>query len=297
MRKLTKEEFIQKSKLIHGDKYDYSLVEYICSKTKIKIIYEGCIYEQTPNHHLKGKCPEKRINKLKDSSTFISDSKKIHGDKYEYSLVHYMGCYEPVMIICLEHGEFKQRPDSHLNGKGCLKCGIEKVSNLSRTKISEFIEKSKNLHDKYDYSLVKDIISQNSKVSIICPTHGIFKQTPGKHLNNQGCPSCKESKGEKFIRLLLDKYNVEYTRQQTFKDCFFKNRLKFDFYLPDKNLCIEFDGVQHFKPVKQFGGEEDFEKTKIRDNIKNEYCIKNNIHLIRFSNINDIENNLRFLWE
>ncbi len=109
-----------------------------------------------------------------------------------------------------------------------------------------------------------------------------FEQVLGTHLCGCGCPICKCSKGEKFIERLLMDRNSNFVKQKSFDDCKFKRKLKFDFYLVDRNICIEYDGIQHFKPVRWFGGYKSFKTQKIKDEIKRKYCIDNNIKLIRF---------------
>jgi hypothetical protein len=129
MRRLTTEEFVKKSKIIHGDKYDYSLVEYKNAKTKVKIIcpIHG-VFEQTPDNHLQEKgCPECRYIKSGNKKRltiedFINRSNNIHDNKYDYSLVKYKGWTTKIKIICPVHGIFEQTPGSHLSGRGCVKC-------------------------------------------------------------------------------------------------------------------------------------------------------------------------------
>jgi len=120
------------------------------------------------------------------------------------------------------------------------------------------------------------------KIKIICKKHGIFEQTPDNHINKKtGCPICNESKGEKEIRIILNNLNIKYIKQKTFNNCKNKRKLPFDFYLTDYNLCIEFDGIQHFKSIEYFGGEKVLKETQKRDLIKNNYCKENNIKLLR----------------
>ena len=123
-----------------------------------------------------------------------------------------------------------------------------------------------------------------------------YDVTPASFLNGTRCPICRSSKGETAIRDFLSRHNIEYERQFTFEDCIYVNKLKFDFAIfKDNNLklLIEFDGIQHFEPVEIFGGEEGFKETKIRDNIKNEFCKNEEILLLRIpyweiDNINKI---------
>ena len=278
------DKFILKAKEIHNNKYDYSLVEYKNSKNKIKIICpEHGIFEQLPKSHLEGqKCPKCNII---TSEIFIRKAKKIHGDKYDYSLVEYKNNNTKVKIICLKHGVFEQSPSNHINSKNnCPKCS----SSLLTT--DDFIKKAKEIHNnKYDYSLV-EYKNNRTKIKIICPKHGIFEQKPNAHLNKQGCPLCNESKGERIIKNYLKENNVSFKRQKTFDDCKYKYTLKFDFYLLDYNICIEYDGEQHFKSVEYFGGINTFNDIKIKDKIKNDYCKNNNIKIVRIKyNENIIE--------
>ncbi len=282
-KRLTTEEFIEKSKMIHGDKYDYSLVDYINTRSKLKIICpEHGEFEQVPNEHLSAcgckKCALETIkNKFKaNNSDFISRAIKIHGNKYDYSLVNYINAHVKVKINCKEHGEFEQKPNNHLNGKGCSRCAGKCRSLTTNMVIVDF---NKIHNNKYDYSMV-NYIDNTSKISIICPIHGIFEQSPAAHKQKQGCPLCNISKGEDTIKTFLWKHKIKFIQQYRFSDCKHIKPLPFDFYLPEHNICIEFNGRQHYKPVKYWGGEHDFKLRQKRDGIKKEYCHNNNITLI-----------------
>ena len=227
-----------------------------------------------------------------DREEFIRRAKEIHNDKYDYSKLVYDGYRTPVRIICPIHGEFEQSVDNHLTNKsGCLKCSRDN----HRMTTDKYIEKAKKVHgDKYDYSLV-DYINDKTKVKIICPVHGEFNQRPFIHLNNHGCPECSQFKGEKRITEILQKNDIRYETQKTFNGCRYKRKLKFDFYLPEYNTCIEYDGEHHFREVKYYGGSDFLQVSKNRDFIKNSYCKDNNITLIRikyteFDTIEDIIN-------
>lgn len=161
--------------------------------------------------------------------------------------------------------------------------------------ISDILTKFTNIHsNNYDYSLV-NYTGIFNKVKIICKKHGTFEQTPDSHINGSGCPKCNSSKGENKIRNFLNENKIDYIEQKTFKECKLKRLLKFDFYLINKNICIEYDGKQHFKIVKTWGGDDSLNLIKIRDEIKNNYCEKYNIKLLRISytEINNIENILK----
>lgn len=295
--KKSKDDFAKEARKIHGNKYDYSSVEYKNAHTKVKIICpKHGEFEQTPNKHLYSKygCPSCGIearanNSKKTTKEFIKEIKKIHGNKYDYSLVDYQNAKTRVKLICPEHGVFTIFPGSLLRGSGCFKCGRETTGKAKKYTTKIFIEKAKEVHgDLYDYSLV-DYKRTFDKVKIICPKHGEFEQAPYAHLSGKGCPSCSSSRGEKEIQRYLTENNIAFETQKTFEGCVDVALLRFDFYLPDHNLCIEFDGIQHFEPVDAFGGEENFIDRQRKDLIKEAYLKENSIDLLRISYLENIE--------
>jgi hypothetical protein len=200
LKKLDTDVFIKKSKLVHGDKYDYSEVRYRNTRTKVKIICpEHGEFWQRPNGHLRGAgcydCGRKeaRASHIIGVDSFISKAKIVHGDKYDYREVEYETCKKKVKIICPEHGEFWQEPYSHMKGHGCWDCGREAAKYLLVHSDILFISKAKIVHgDKYDYREV-EYVNNTTKVKIICPDHGAFWQTPNSHTQGQGCPDCAKN--------------------------------------------------------------------------------------------------------
>lgn len=196
-KRLTTEEFIEKARLVHGNKYNYSLVDYIGSQIKVKIICpDHGVFEQVPSSHLRGtrcqKCGFKSLSNTKsmDTKEFIERAKKINGNKYDYSKTEYIRSFKKVTITCYIHGDFKQRPAKHLVGYGCYKCGVLKVSESIKSTTEKFVQKAKQVHgDKYDYSLV-DYIGNKRNVKIICSKHSVFEQKPDVHLSGAGCIKC-----------------------------------------------------------------------------------------------------------
>jgi very-short-patch-repair endonuclease len=285
MGKLLTYDFIERAKKCHGDKYDYSKSTYYRSLDKLIIICKKHgEFKQTPNMHLNGQgCPKCAIEKrakekiLKSNGNFQNDAKKCHGDKYDYSLVNYVNYKNKIKIICPKHGVFEQTPDTHLRNHGCPKC-----SHPSKMlTVKEFIQKSNNIHGNvYDYSLV-EYIGAHEKVKIICKKHGEFLQKPNAHLDGQGCPVCNNSKGEEKIIQFLKENNINFEYQKSFDNCKNKYKLFFDFYLPKKNMLIEYDGEQHYRAFNYFGGDLKFKKTIANDKVKTEYAIKNNYRLLR----------------
>jgi hypothetical protein len=287
----TKESFLKECIEIHGNKYDYSLVDYKNSTNKIIIICKKHgNFLQLPSHHLKGSGCPKCSGKYKNTEEFILESKEIHGDEYDYSLVEYKRSSSKVKIICKKHGIYEQSPDNHLKGAKCNKCSGGMLRNTKY-----FIDKANEIHNyKYDYSIT-NYTNSRSNVEIICKKHGVFKQKASNHLMGNGCFICNESKGEKEIDLFLKENNIIYNRQYRFKKCRYKLPLPFDFYLPEYNICIEFDGQQHFKSHPCWGGEKQLEEQKIKDEIKNNFCISNNILLYRIDYTENLENKLKEL--
>jgi very-short-patch-repair endonuclease len=287
--KLTTEQFILKAKEIHGNKYDYSKVDYVNSNNKVTIIcHIHGEFTQTPYNHKDNKGCPKCIGRNKTTEEIITLANEIHGNKYDYSKLIFLSSKKKVTIICHKHGEFKQTTKNHINNKqGCPKCSV-----TAKLTTELFIDKAKLIHyNTYDYSMV-NYVNSRKNVIIICQSHGKFKQQPTCHLNGNGCPICKESKGELMIRNILNTKQINFFRNKKFPNCKFKKPLSFDFYLPNHNVCIEFDGIQHHNPIKYFGGENTFKKIQIRDNIKTQYCINNNIKLIRipYTDINNVHN-------
>lgn len=285
-------DFILKSNTIHNNKYDYSRVIYINSHTKIKIICkEHGIFEQVPYQHIRGcGCPNCNKFKKLDTKEFIDRSNEIHNNKFDYSLVNYINNRKKIIIICPEHGKFEQTPGDHLRGIGCSKCSMRKKKTND-----DFILKSNEIHNFfYNYSKV-EYKSAHKKVIIICKIHGEFKQTPNSHFKGVGCPYCKKSKGETKILNFLKEKNIKFEPQKTFENCKYKQLLSFDFYLPDFNTCIEYDGEQHFSRYRFEKDNTKFEIRKKRDQIKTNFCIENDIKLIRIKYTEIVEEKLKWL--
>ena len=298
--KITFEEFVKRSKEVHNDNFEYYKEHYIniASKTKIRCKKHDTTFYVYPNNHIikEVKCPQCYRENIRkklsmDVNEFIKKSNKVHNNKYNYSQVKYVNQHKKVKIICPEHGVFEQVPLSHLKGHGCKKCvGLEQIDK------EEFIRRSKINHgNNFIYDFVLDPPEKYSL--IVCKKHGIYKQLTSSHMSGRGCRKCKKSIGELIIQEYLDKNRIGYLTQYKFKECRNIRQLMFDFYIPDHNICIEYDGEQHFKPVSEFGGIEHFKKQKINDEIKNLYCKNNNINLIRIpywekENINSILNGI-----
>lgn len=293
------DSFINKAIEIHNGFYSYDKVDYVNARKKVVITcpIHGD-FEQLPYNHLMGKgCNKCSIDKnkkkfTKSLSDFIKQSNLKHHNFYDYSKANYINDSTKLNIICPIHGEFLQMPNKHLGGQGCPYCKISKTKQTNIKKYSElFPNKSSRVHNNfYDYSNT-NYIDAKTPVSIICPKHGVFKQIPSNHLDGKGCPKCNQSRGESKIERYLIDNNIKYESQKKFDDCVKNKKLAFDFWLFDKNMLIEFDGLQHFLPLGFQGGQKKLEYTKECDRIKDEYCISKNIRLLRiyYKEINKID--------
>ena len=217
-------KFIEKSKNRHGEKYDYSKVEYVDSLTKVCIICkEHGEFWQTPQGHVRGQgCPKcaniKRGDTFRsDGDTFIKRATVLHDGKYIYDKDSYINAMTKVPILCLKHGTFWMTPMNHLLGQGCPKCSGRGLNT------EDVIELFKEKHgNNYDYSKVV-FTKMHEKVCIICKEHGEFWQTPSKHLLGQGCPKCSTIKKAKertlttndFIEKSSKIHNNKYVYDKT----------------------------------------------------------------------------------
>ena len=292
LKKLTIEEFLEKAKEVHGDKYNYSKVEYINNSTKVCIIcpIHGEFW-QTPNNHLNGKnCPKCSHQSYKYTlNNFIEKSNKIHNNKYDYSKVEYINNSTKVCIICPIHGEFWQMPKHHLQGYGCKKCAndLNKTNQPSQKNNETFIKEARTIHgDKYEY--ITPYINAKTKITIKCLKCGnIFEQTPHKHINvKHGCPKCNISKMENEITLFLQENKINFEHQKRFD---WLGLQSLDFYLPEYNIAIECQGGQHFTSVEIFGGEKTLKETIERDKRKLRLCEENNVKLLYYSTYNKVK--------
>lgn len=229
--RMTQEEFIEKARKVHGDKFDYSMVHYTHCRMPITIKCNVCgtIFEQPPANHLNsnGGCPtcrKKAISRAITHEEFVRRATEIHKGKYDYSQSVYRGWDKDIEIRCPEHGLFVQKAGSHISGsEGCPECLKVKMSKANTLSVEQFIKKARKVHgNKYGYDKV-DYKSTYDKVIITCPIHGDFEQTPSSHLAGNGCYWCgRESQSKKikhsqeeFIRMANEVHNGKYSYEKT----------------------------------------------------------------------------------
>jgi Zn ribbon nucleic-acid-binding protein/very-short-patch-repair endonuclease len=283
-----------------GDEY-ILLNEYTKRDKKIKIKHNKCgnIYEVQPIVFLKGsRCPYCAGLKKKTTEEFKKEVFDLVKDEYTV-LGEYINTKTKIKLRHNKCGNvYNVQPSNFLQGNRCPKCS-KKIGDIKRRKTDkQFKEQVFNLVGD-EYTVLGDYKGKRTKIKIIHNKCGnIYEVTSGNFLQGNRCPICKHSKGEEKIAKYLTKFGIKYETQKTFDDLKFNRPLRFDFYLPDKNLLIEYDGKQHFEPAT-FGGcsketaEENFKNQQIRDKIKNEYCKENGIKLLRikytdFKNIRKI---------
>lgn len=244
--KLSSAEFITKASIIHNGKYDYSAVEYVNNKTKVVI---RCPthgqFTQVPTSHLSGRgcklCGDsvKNNNKRSSQSIFISKAIEKHGTTYDYSSVVYTKTTEKVTIVCIKHGPFSIVPYAHLAGQGCRICGIERRNSSNTNTTPHFVDIATSVHGrKYNYHRSK-YIDIRTKLTITCPTHGDFLQTPSDHLYClAGCPKCSSNQSNKE-QDWLDSLGVKHRQITIMVDGI---KYKVDGYDSTTNTVYEFWG-------------------------------------------------------
>jgi len=302
--RINTETFIERAIEVHGDKYDYSEVNFVSSKVKVIIKCKKCQnkWKLLPHNHLGGNgckpCQYKKLpqNQKITHEEFVDLAIKKHGDKFEY-IGEYKGNKKKIKIKCKKcNKSFLQRASSHLEGCGCKYCVYKKLPQNLPKSVLCFENECKKIHDnKYDYC--GDYKGGRHKIKIFCKKHQkYFYQNACAHLNKkQGCPICNQSRGEFAIEDFLIKNKIKYTPQKKFKKCKCFYELPFDFYLSDYNVCVEYDGQHHFYSIDYFGGDERLKVVKKHDEIKTNFCIENNIDILRISYLefNKIENILK----
>lgn len=215
MVRYTTDSFIEKAIAIHGTKYDYSKTIYVAYKEKLKII---CLihgeFHMSPNAHIgyqQQGCKScgilsRMLVQTKTTKQFIEESIGVHGSIYDYSKTEYKSTNKKLIVICKIHGEYMIRPYHHLNKIGCAKCGTERAANSHRLSQEQFISKANDIHNyRYDYSKV-NYTDSNTKVIIICSEHDEFTQTPGNHLQGNGCDRCGSITTGLKLRLNLNEF-------------------------------------------------------------------------------------------
>lgn len=305
-KRLSNEEFKKRLYEEYGNEY-LNIEEYKNKRTKIKFKHSKCgtEFETLPFDLIRGlkKCPKCMREKLKTMhlkgrDEFQDEFNKVSNGEYEL-LSEYKGSSKKIKVRHNECGYvFEPTPNNFVNkGSRCPKC-----SNRKKKSTLEFSKEVYSISNG-EYEVVSEYLGTNKKIVMFHnECNSCYETTPQKFLSGCRCTSCNESKGEAEVRRILLKYELDFSKQYRFSDCRGKKYpLPFDFAVFNKNelsFLIEYDGEQHYKPITFKGIDvkkslEQFEKCKINDSIKNDYCKRNNIKLIRipffeFDNIEEI---------
>lgn len=284
----TYNDFVFDARKIHGNKYEYPLFVYKNSLIKEKIICKnhGEFYMSYKSHiGKKCGCPEcgkekRGLSNRSNTKEFIEKSRNIHGDLYDYSKVKYITSSDNVIIGCKKHGDFQQQPNNHLSGNGCPKCAVENNGLKCRSNTEEFIEKAKKVYgNSYDYSKVK-YETAITPIIIICPkpNHGKFSKTPNSFLAKHGCPICQSSKGEIKIHTELNNFEIKFESQ--YKKI---KPYKYDFFIHEIKILIEYDGEQHFDPNMYYNQKlkKSFAEQLQTDILKTKLALENGYFIVR----------------
>lgn len=232
-------------------------------------------------------CAENKVMRTKRTpESYQTEIDTIHNGRV-IAIEPYQRRKTPILHKCMacDH-EWTTQPANVIYGSGCPACNnVKKKKNLRiyappKTH-KQYIKDVERVH--FDTITVLETYKDNlTKIRHLCnQCDHIWLGRPDHIVRRRGCPSCNQSHGEKLIANILRKQQIAYKVEHTFDDLCYKNKLRFDFYLPNKNVLIEYDGEQHYKPVKHFNGNKGYNITKKRDALKNRYAKQKGIQLIR----------------
>lgn len=274
-RRKTHDEYVMEVKQFHPN--IEVIGQYIGSNIKIahKCKIDGYVWNTKPNIILMGHgCPKCSGRVIMPHNEYVQ---KVFDINQNIEVVDiYNGSRNKILHRCKIDGyEWEITPDHVLRGVGCPLCG----GKLRKTH-EQYVKEVFNINP--DIEVIERYVSYKTPILHKCKIDGCqWYACPSNVLFGTGCPQCKASRGEREIIAWLSNRSISFEPQKTFDDCKNKKLLPFDFYLSEHNLCIEYDGEQHYHPINFFGGEERLRKTIQRDRIKTDYCLANNIQLLR----------------
>lgn len=281
----TAEAFLREVRTQVDDEYTV-LGNYVNARTKIRLRHNSCghEYSTTPSSFIdkKRRCPQCNNGIKYSHADFVKRVKAAVGDEYEV-----LGDYiDSNTVILMKHNrcglEYRVRPANFLYGQRCPSCAVSDYGLTRRKTHSQFVGEVRALVGD-EYAVTGKYVGSETKIKIRHETCGFeYEIKPNNFLNGRRCPKCGESRGEKKIFDYLTNKNIDFVRQYRISDCRGKKYpMAFDFAIPDKDIMIEYDGIQHFEPVAIFGGVRGYNETVKRDKIKSNYCVENGIKLVR----------------
>ena len=296
MNKKTHKEYIEELSVKNSNLEVIGI--YSDAKTKIqhRCRKHNVTWDISPSNALKGqgcvecKYEKMRNNQLKSHEQYLIEVKK--SNPHVIVIEKYVGTVTPILHKCKYCGkEWKICPRDVLVGKSCRECSCKRHSNQMRKSQEQYVKELFNVNPNIE--VVAKYINTDTPILHKCKLCGhLWNVKPNHTLSGHGCPVCNESRGERCITLWLNEHKFQYITQYKFQECRDKLPLPFDFYLPQHNICIEYDGEQHFKSKDWFGGQESFNVLRYHDDLKNNYCDNHNITLLRISYKQNIEEEL-----
>ena len=280
-----------------GSKYeiDQNSIKMVTKKIKLKCEKHGWFDGLLSNLLQSSGCPictSQRVAKIRNKKNTLTKGqiikrfKLVHGDRYDYSSIEPNGTISVVKIKCEKHGVFEQKVSTHFSGKGCPDCGLEQKAVNATLGQGEIYQRLIDLNGKIFVYPPNCGLSLLNPMPIICREHGLFYQPLRIHLKGNGCSECSQSLGAKRVSNWLREHGIEYQVEFNIPAGKKGQPLRADFFLPDYDLFIEYDGEQHFRPVSLYSTNEEtalevFNQQKERDKAKDDWIRQNGFDLLR----------------
>lgn len=288
--KLTDSIVSERVQQILKNKNNYQLhnIQFNGSKSilTIQCLNDGCIWNPGYKNFIKGvsNCPRCSGSEFLSDEIIIERLDDISETKgYQYTVVQNLGSKSTLVVTCNKgHVWDSNYTKLYLNNYGCKVCA-------NNTKLTDdFVyRKVSSVCSTKSYRLESIIYDgYYSNITLECEMHGEWTTTyENLCMMGTSCPSCSRSEREslavKDITKIMIKNGIKFIKEAVFDGCEDKRKLPFDFYLPEYNTVIEYDGIHHYKPVTLWGGVENLKYTKLHDEMKNKFCSDNNIKLFR----------------
>ena len=276
--KKTNEQFQQEIYDLVGNEYVF-LDVYVNTNTKLRVKHNECghIYGVRPADFLRGtRCPYCNGNHKKTDAEFKDEVYSLVGNEYEF-IDPYQGAFAKTRVKHNECGHiYKVTPANFIMGHRCSYCyGTPKKNNI------QFLQEVYGLVGD-DYTFLESYVDSYTKLRVKHNNCGnIYEVSPHAFLSlHNRCPYCNSSKGELIIAKILNTLNIKYESQKTFDNLKDTQLLSYDFYIPNQNILIEYQGLQHYEPVDYFGGEDKFKLQQKHDKLKSDYAKDHHYNLI-----------------
>jgi len=302
MNKITYEEFMERVREKHGDNFSIAEADFVTMRHPLRIFCKSH-QEYIDTHaasHVTYHNPCKKCVREKKFENYVP--KVLEAMRHNFpdleliSDITDFNC--EVILKCPKHGEFKTTADRVIyNGTGCTACGrdiaSQKATGTQRVSFDEFKQrfaerygsKLSLISDEQDYENFNSLLTVKCSV----PEHAEFQNTAKDLLRYHGCKNCKESMGERLVRIALEALDIAYEQEKRFASCRDRKELPFDFWLPDFSTLIEFQGKQHEVSAERFGGVKALRGTQKRDKIKKDWASENGINLIYIYDYTDVK--------